>query len=176
LGGKLVNSHKVLGITAVLVIVLAITAVIAFHSYGLIEISLSVGLAVSATVVALLIKIVCQGIVTRTPEFHKQGYDLCIMTLATTLTAIGAEFARAYTAGHLDRPQILKVGIIFLIFVGALLLTLLTTYNSRRFEDSKVHAAANRLAAPKESYASFLSYISGMGIFVFNIYVIARRN
>ncbi len=170
------NSHKVLGITAAAVVVLTIAAIIAFSHYGLIEPSLSVELAVSATVVALLIKIICQGIVTQAPEFHKQGYDLCIMTLTTTLTGIAAEFGKAYKAGQLDRSQMIKVGIIFLIFIAALLLTLLTTYNSRRFEDAKLLAAANKQAAPKESYGSFLSYLVGMVIFVSNIYVIAKRN
>ena len=170
------KTDKVLGITAGVVLALTIATVIAFHSYGWIETSLSVELAVSATVVALWIKIICQGIAAKSLEFHKQGYDLCIMTLTTALTAIAAESAAAYNRGQMDRPEMVKVGLIVAIFVASMLLTLVTAYNSRVFEDAKIQAAKNSANPPKESYRSLFSFLAGMAIFVFNIYVIAKRS
>jgi hypothetical protein len=132
------------------------------------------GLAgVAAAVVALWIKVYLQKLVFGSVSYYKQGYDFCIMTLSTATTSFATEWF-----GTTGRE---RLGVLAVIFVGALIGTLATADFAKEIEAEYSTASAPFLKegkpapALKEGLRSFFAFIIGISFFIMNIGVVLTK-
>jgi hypothetical protein len=120
--------------------------------------------ALGGATAALIIKMFISDYGAKKFEWHKHGYDMCIMTLGTSLTAL----AYAFASDEFGREQLRYLGVVFVL---AMIATFFTAGNSREIE---VGAKDN---PPKKCVSLKLANIV-FGIFaiMMNLYVLVVKD
>ena len=119
-------------------------------------------LVLIAAVCAFYIKMFLQDRFTdEQPMFYRNGYDLCVMSLSTGLTAAAAEY-------FAPAPEKAKFG----LFCGAAFLSVLATvFASRNSKFIKDY----RKDQP-EGMHSFITFAVGMALFIVNLFVLVKKS
>lgn len=120
--------------------------------------------ALWGTFAALILKMLISDWGNKKFEWHKHGYDMCIMTLGTSLTTLAYE---------LSKDEWIKKKIIFLglLFLGSMAATLLAGGNSRSIEASaKAHPAVRR------PFLEWTNIVLGTVAIGLNLYILVVKD
>ena len=158
------STKTFVGITSTALVIVAFVAAIRV----LVATPLSDGasLAVGATAIAVLLKILLGYSASKDFDFHNHGYDLCIMTLGTSLTAGASLYA--YDLNKV-KSFILLIVIAFLM---ALFFTLMAAINLKEINEFVKAHPGKRAPALRTLANMFLGVVS-LG---FNLLIVVTKS
>lgn len=113
---------------------------------------------------ALILKMFISDYAAKRFEWHKHGYDMCIMTLGTSLTAL----AYALASDEFPREQLRYLG---LLFVVAMIATFLTAGNSRDIEKGATRNPPKKCVSLK-----LTNIVLGIFAITMNLYVLVVKD
>jgi hypothetical protein len=121
--------------------------------------------ALAGAMFALAIKWILQGLVADDHLFYKQGYDLCIMALSTSLTAFVAVFSLFFfglpAIGDTLRVQTAHFGVLAGgVLIGTGIAAVISKYMNK---------------AKQDGLGSLAIFAIGTVLFVVNIYVVLTK-
>jgi hypothetical protein len=120
--------------------------------------------ALGAAAVALLLKMCLSDLAQKKFEWHKHGHDMCIMTLGTSLSAL----AYAFASDDFPRAQLRPLGVLFIL---AMIVTILTAGNSREIEEGAAATPTQKCAGLRTA-----NIVVGVFAIMMNLYVLVLKD
>jgi hypothetical protein len=172
---------KLLGGIA-LTILLFVVLPYALQRVGLIgAVSSRAGWVLLLAASGLVFKILCGDAATGKFEYHKHGYDFCIITMGAAISSLGLQLTSANDIFHglpdngifaliaqmsPDNVVLQRMALLLVVFLLSSVFALLTGGNSRVISDGKT-TVPNLLA--------LLNFVLGVGIFGFYIFLLVAK-
>ena len=153
-----------LGGLGVTVLVCAAAFFAIYHWEQRFKVSTAGRWALGGAAASLLLKMCLSDLSLKKFEWHKHGHDMCIMTLATSLSAL----AYALASDEFLRAQMRPLGVLFIL---AMILTVLTAGNSREIEEGAAATPINKCTGLK-----IANIVVGVFAIMMNLYVLVVKD